>query len=1184
MPRSSALFASSRRLALLLLAAGLLLAIAPFASAGVEFSQGANLFDDVDGSGGASCGDPVSTTGGLSQRSRQHGLHQRHDHDDLSVSGHPHPRDRLRRRRSHHPVPDRRGQRPRRHPRPHLLPLHLLDRPGVPVEGDLLRRPGRDRRSEPLLELRLPDHPHRRPGLRHPLRHRWHLPPFEYDPCPAPVRPRLLPTLVDSLVVDGDGDGLVDPGDTVRYRVDVTATLGDLNVRGIGYDAPPPAHGRLVVGSVTAPVGGHVLTGNDPGDATVSVSVGTISPSTSKSFTYDVVVDDPVPPSVSLLSSQGLVTALDTPDALTDDPDRSGAVDPTLTPLDFDPDLAVVKTSRAASARPGDTALFDLAWSNASRSPSSAARLTETVPPHAVFAAAASSAWSCADGAAAGTTCTLALGTLSAGASGTAVFAVRIDPTLPVGVDSTTNRVTIADDGSQGADLDPTDNTAEATLALDAAPELGVTKTGPPSAAPGDVVPYQIEIENTGDQDAGGIEIRETVPAHTTFVAGASTAGWSCPDGAAAGTACTLSRTVLPPGPAQTVVFAVRIAATLPAGVEAIDNHVELAATNADPVQDSETTPVDAAPDLHVEKSGPATASAGDLVAYDLAFGNRGNQGASGVTLTETVPNPAVFDAAASSSGWSCSDGATAGASCTLDVGTLASGASGSAVFAVRLPASIPGRLLVNEVSISDDGTNGPDPRPADNTATAETEILGPPDLHVEKDGPAEAAPDDVVAYRLTYGNAGEVAATGVVLTETVPSPTVFDASASTTGWSCTDGATAGTVCTFALPTLAPGDSSSVTFAVRLPATIPAGVEGLLNRVSIADDGAHGIDPTPADNTASLTTSIDAAPDLVIDKDDGDLVATPGSPVTYAFHVLNSGNQDATEIILTDTLPSGVAVEPASSTPGWTCSAPTATSTAVCAIVLDALAAGAEAPPLLLAVVVDDSLPAEVTALVDTATVEDDGTGGPDLDPSDNQDTETTPVDRGQPDPPVLAASLVDSVLEGAAAPGVAAPGAVVSYVAVVTNRGAADAAALTLVLPPDEHTRLRAGSVTTTAGSVSIDGAGSLHVALPTLAAGDSLTVTFEVDVDDELPPGLDHLSVQGPRLGLQRQPDPDRRPGNRPAPRPHRHAPRRRRWPRRPGRHPRRLAARPRRPGAPASPAGRACASARARAEGCP
>jgi uncharacterized repeat protein (TIGR01451 family) len=153
-----------------------------------------------------------------------------------------------------------------------------------------------------------------------------------------------------------------------------------------------------------------------------------------------------------------------------------------------------------------------------------------------------------------------------------------------------------------------------------------------------------------------------------------------------------------------------------------------------------------------------------------------------------------------------------------------------------------------------------PDGQSVTATGCINVTVAGTPDLSLTKsDGGASVAPGGTVAYTLTYANGGTAGATGVVLSETVPANTTFNAGASTAGWVCTPNNNAGSSCTLAIGAVAMGGGSSATFAVTAVNPLPAGVSQISNTASIADDGSHGADPTPANNTASDTTPVTGA-------------------------------------------------------------------------------------------------------------------------------------------------------------------------------------------------------------------------------------------------------------------------------------------------------------------------------------
>src|SRR5206468_2898842 len=75
----------------------------------------------------------------------------------------------------------------------------------------------------------------------------------------------------------------------------------------------------------------------------------------------------------------------------------------------------------------------------------------------------------------------------------------------------------------------------------------------------------------------------------------------------------------------------------------------------------------------------------------------------------------------------------------------------------------------------SDDGSNGADPTPANNTATDIDSLASTPDLVVNKtDGVSAAQPGDTLTYTLTISNAGAQNASGVTATDTLPANTTF--------------------------------------------------------------------------------------------------------------------------------------------------------------------------------------------------------------------------------------------------------------------------------------------------------------------------------------------------------------------------------------------------------------------------
>jgi uncharacterized repeat protein (TIGR01451 family) len=554
---------------------------------------------------------------------------------------------------------------------------------------------------------------------------------------------------------------------------------------------------------------------------------------------------------------------------------------------------------------------------------------------------------------------------------------------------------------------------------------------------PMSTIVYTLTYTNAGDQAATGIVLTETVPANSTFNAGASSAGWTCTPDGSAGSVCTLSSGSLAGGGAQsTRLFAVTVAYPFPLSELAITNTATLAddgANGTDPTANntaSDTTPIDNPPDLSLTKSdGGQIPAPGDVLSYTLTYTNTGTLAASGIVLTETVPANTAFNDAESTPGWTCTPDSSAGSTCTFNAGTLTAMSHDAVIFAVTVnsPALPAGVVQIhNNAVIAHDGSNGEDINTSDNTAETYTAVDAAPDLALTKsDDALTATPGDTVPYTLTYTNTGTQGATGIVLTETVPANTTLDAAASTAGWVCTPDGSAGSLCTLNGGALAGGDHDTAVFAVIVDEPLPTGVTQTTNMAAVGDDGSNGADLNAANNTASETTLLHAAPDLTITKSDGGINVLPGESITYTLTYTNAGDQDATGVVLTETIPANTTFNAGTSTAGWVCT-PNANAGSTCTFAVSGEVAGNGGNgSVAFVLTVVSPVPARTTAITNSVAVGDDGSNGPDPAPINNQDSDTTPL--------VLKADLE---ITKSATPAAASVGETVTYVLEYTNHG----------------------------------------------------------------------------------------------------------------------------------------------------
>jgi uncharacterized repeat protein (TIGR01451 family) len=298
------------------------------------------------------------------------------------------------------------------------------------------------------------------------------------------------------------------------------------------------------------------------------------------------------------------------------------------------------------------------------------------------------------------------------------------------------------------------------------------------------------------------------------------------------------------------------------------------------------------------------------------------------------------------------------------------------------LPSSV--RAITNTVYIGDDGLNGPDPHPEDNSSTDTTPVTGSPDLQIGKsDGGVSTTPNGTIIYTLIYTNAGNIGVTNVVISETVPTATRFNVTDTLPSvWTC-GGDLQGSNCTINVGTVEPGMTGTVRFAVTVYNPLPPSITEVINVASVTDDGTHGPDSNPGNNQAEEHTPIARAPDLRITKASTSSVV-PGGILTWTLNYTNTGNAAASNVFLTETVPNNTRYSVAASAPYvWSCTNGSLAGT-TCVLNVGTVLGLGGAGSAVFGVQVENPLPPTVTAITNTVRVGDDGANGPDPTPPNN--------------------------------------------------------------------------------------------------------------------------------------------------------------------------------------------------------
>src|SRR5438034_1101136 len=373
---------------------------------------------------------------------------------------------------------------------------------------------------------------------------------------------------------------------------------------------------------------------------------------------------------------------------------------------------------------------------------------------------------------------------------------------------------------------------ASVSTAVTSAPILAVSKTDSPDpVAAGGNLTYTLSYSNTGNANATGVVITDTVPANTTFVS--ATAGGTLASGVVTWPVGNLAA-----GATGSVQMVVRVASPLANGTSITNSTYSIDSNETSPVSGaSVSTAVTSAPILAVSKTdSPDPVAAGGNLTYTLSYSNTGNANATGVVLTDTIPANTTFVSATAG-------GILASGAVTWSVGNLAAGASGSVQLVVRVASPLANGTSITNSTYSIDSN---ETSPVNGAAVSTATLAGPTLSASMTDAPDPVGAGANLTYTIAYTNSGATGATGVVITDTVPANTTFV--------SATAGGTLATgVVTWSVGNLAAGASGSVQMVVRVASP-------LANGTSITNS-TYNIDSneTSPVSGASVSTAVTSA-------------------------------------------------------------------------------------------------------------------------------------------------------------------------------------------------------------------------------------------------------------------------------------------------------------------------------------
>jgi fimbrial isopeptide formation D2 family protein/uncharacterized repeat protein (TIGR01451 family) len=573
--------------------------------------------------------------------------------------------------------------------------------------------------------------------------------------------PQLVATKTVAILTETNGDGLLNPGESIRYTIVVQNQGSTAATNVVLTDELPDEYTTLGPGGVTTSQG--IVVTDFP---TLTVNIGTLEPGASATITVDLVVNADTPSGTELVN-QGTVTDAEGDEVITDDSTDDDGVDctsetagncndadtanddPTTIPVVEPPVYNPPAGIKTVDSMTWPDLTWRVVWINSGNNTPLTTLVTDPIPANTTYV---DGSLTCEpQGSSVTVTCAyepttntiIWEGTLGPdlGATDEATAAnevvITFQTTAAQGVASLENQACaqwdadgdgfIGDDVEAGqppvcSDDPDTPDPDDPTDWL--APDLTIDKTGPPTLVTDSNATFTFTVTNAGGGPTSQpIVVTDTLPPGLEFVS-ASGDGWTC-DYAAASRTITCTHPG-PLAPAQSLPPITVVVLVTEEALPSITNTVVVDEPSDPDPSDNEDTiivPVEpgTAPDLAIEKSHEGTFRVDEVGTYVLTVTNVGSEPAVGtITVTDTLPAGLEF-ISASGDGWTCDyDDASRTITCTWE-GTLDVGESLSIEVVVRATEeAYPGVINVATVDFPDDDN------PDNNTDEDETVVEEP--------------------------------------------------------------------------------------------------------------------------------------------------------------------------------------------------------------------------------------------------------------------------------------------------------------------------------------------------------------------------------------------------------------------------------------------------------------------------
>ncbi len=468
---------------------------------------------------------------------------------------------------------------------------------------------------------------------------------------------------------------------------------------------------------------------------------------------------------------------------------------------------------------------------------------------------------------------------------------LRITVTVDAGTQGTTITNTATITAMDQTDPYPTDNTDNRDITVSTAPpppgtdsDLALIKTVSNSTPiEGEIIDYRVQVTNNGPDVASGVQITDILPTGVTYVSRYTAHGsydvgtgvWDVVDNILVGDTYTLRISVLVDSgvAGSTVTNSATITASDQIDADSSNNSASIS---------FQVLGADLAVSKTVDNPTPLQ---GDTITYTLTVTNNGPDDApTGIQIIDVMPTGVIY---LSASGTGTYDGSTG----IWDVGALPNGTTATLDIVATIGSGVGGSTLTNSATITT--FTVPDTNATNNIATVDITVLPSVDIRVQKsvDNPAPNEGDTVV-YTVTVRNNGPDAATGVEISDLLPSDVSYVSD---------DGAGAYSGSLWTIGNLAAGSNTTLNITV----TIDSGTAGwvIVNHALL-----NAVDQVERDssNDSDSASLIVQAADVAVGKSVDNPSPNEGDTIVYTLTATNNGPDTVDGLVIADALPAGV--------------------------------------------------------------------------------------------------------------------------------------------------------------------------------------------------------------------------------------------------------------------------------------